>query len=304
MPRRRKTALSFCVLASFAVAVSCREPTQVTLRITTGEKCSELSGVQIVVGSDQRETQQRFETHFTTALTRSCDPSGLIGTLVVAPGGHTATIVVAAGVQVAGAPAPDPAACADATTAKSCIIARRSFAFIDHTSLTLPVELDPLCIGKACDPASTCFKGTCVDAAVTCNGTDCGLVQEHPGEGDGGANEAGSSDGSYDADLDGMSFEDVSVRDAGNDTGNPVADATPDSQTGTLDGGPYPPCGSAGPNSYCYANGATGVSTPGSCVDPGDLTKSCCHCTCAGSAMVTACDVLVMSPGSCHPTCP
>jgi hypothetical protein len=53
MKRGRKTALSFCVLAAFAVAVSCREPTQVTVVISTRQKCSDLAGVQVVVGPNQ-----------------------------------------------------------------------------------------------------------------------------------------------------------------------------------------------------------------------------------------------------------
>jgi len=294
MKRGRKTALSFAVLASFAVAVSCREPTQVTVRVSTGAKCSELSGVEIVVGPDQQETQHRFEKQFSTALTRDCDPSGLIGTLVVAPGGHDATIVVAAGVTLGGAPAPEPTSCADPEIAKSCIIARRRFSFLEHTSLTLPVVLDPVCIGKTCDPGSTCFKGACVDAAVTCNGSDCGLVQEHPGEGDAGANEASSSDGAYDADLDGMSFEDVTPRDAATklDTGM---------DTGVL----VPPCGGISMSQECKPSSLFGTATIGACGDKGDTSRSCCSCTCMGTGTVASCDLFTsMTMASCYPTCP
>jgi hypothetical protein len=289
------------VLAGFAVAVSCRDATQVTVRITTRERCSDLSGVAVVVGPEQQETQQRFEKGFTTAVTRSCDASGLIGTLVVAPGGAAATIVVAAGVQVGGATAPDPATCADPmVAAKGCIIARRTFAFIDHTSVNLPIELDPLCIGKSCNPASTCFKGACVDATVTCNGSACGLPDEHPGEG--GGNEAGSSDGAYDGDLDGMSFEDVSVLDSGD--GSTITDAS-GLDTGTFDGS-APPCGNPGSSSYCYGGGTNGVSTPGSCSNPADVNRNCCRCTCAATSMIVSCDTFASQGvgASCHPTCP
>jgi hypothetical protein len=297
MLRRRRTALAFGVLASLAIAVSCREPTQVTLRVTSGEPCSSLGGVQIVVGPNPAETQARFEQRTPAAVTRDCDASGLIGTLVVAPGGQSATIVVAAAVRLAGNPAPDPTSCVDATNAKSCIIARRSFAFLDHTSLTLPIELDPLCVGKSCDPASTCFRGACVDATVTCNGSECGLPQENPGQGDGGANEAGSSDGAYDAELDAMSFDDVSAPDGG--TG--ITDAMPDALTGGFDGS-APPCGQAG-MTYCYPNGTTGVSTVGSCSAPDVRTTNCCRCTCP-SSVVVGCDIPATSASSCHPTCP
>jgi len=279
----------------------CRDATQVTVRITTRAKCSDLSGVELVVGPDQTTTQDRFEKRFTTAVTRSCDGDGVVGSLVVAPGGESATIVVAAGVQVGAIPAPDPGACGEPANAKSCIIARRSFSFLEHTSLDLPIELDPLCIGKACDPASTCFKGTCVSASVTCNGTACGLVEEHPGEGDGGGNEGGSSDGAYDADLDGMSFEDVSL-DGGSD-GAKITDAWAEADTGGIDGS-APLCGNAGAV-YCYPNGVTGTLTVGSCGNSADMTTSCCRCTCAVTATIVSCDVSASSGSSCHPLqCP
>jgi hypothetical protein len=297
MTRGRKTSLSFCVLASFAVAVSCREPTQVTVRVSTGTRCSDLSSVELVVGPDQKETQQRFEKQFTTAVTRECDPSGLIGTLVVAPGGHSATIVVAVGVRVGGAPAPEPSACADPKTAQSCIIARRSFAFIDHTSLTLPVVLDPSCVGKACDPSSTCFKGACVDASVICNGSDCGLVQEHPGEGNGSGTEAGSSDGAYDGDLDGSSFEDVTPVDAGGDS-MPTTDAKIESGT---DSGIFQPCGGAGLNSVCSTLGPNASVTLGRCEDINDKSTSCCRCACASST-ITSCN-LMSGASFCSASC-
>src|SRR5690606_23017669 len=129
------------------------------------------------------------------------------------------------------------------------------------TPLTLPIHLDPLCIGKSCDPASTCFKGTCVDASAICRGSDCGLVEELGGEGS--ANEAGSSDGAYDADLDGPGFEDVFVPDGGVRTDASIVDAR-------VEAGPvtYPPCLlSVGPSSAFYqcSPPTGGSSVPGAC---------------------------------------
>ena len=130
------------MLAALALAVSCRGPTEVTLRITTGEQCSDLAGVQIVVGPDQSETQRRFEIRFTNAVTHDCDANGFVGTLVVAPGGESATVVVAAGVRV-GALRLQSTACANPANVKSCIVARRTFSFLAHTSLTLPIRARP-----------------------------------------------------------------------------------------------------------------------------------------------------------------
>ncbi|MDB5216727.1 MAG: Xanthine/uracil/thiamine/ascorbate permease family protein [Myxococcaceae bacterium] len=287
------------MLASLAVAVSCREPTQITVVIKTGEKCADLSGVEIVVGADQQATQARFEQQFTAAVTHDCDANGLVGTLVVTPGGTGGTIVVAAGVRVGGMPAPDPASCALPANVKSCIIARRSFSFLDHTSLTLPVELDPLCVGQACDPASTCFKGSCVDASVTCNDSACGLPQEHPGTGTGSGNEAGSSDGAYDADLDGMSFEDVVDSGNGGDA-TMVTDARADADSG--DSGPTGTlcANQSGFSAYCAPSNGNGDTTPGGCGGgPGD----CCRCKCTMTAGFVNCTVSTRIGASCAGPC-
>jgi hypothetical protein len=299
--RRRQTALSFGVVVLFAVVASCREPTQITVVIRTGEKCSDLSGAEIVVGPSQQETQTRFEQKFTAAESHDCDATGLIGTLVVTPGGAGGTIVVAAGVRVGGAPAPDPAECATAANKGSCIVARRSFSFLDHTSLTLPIELDPLCVGQACDPASTCFKGSCVDATVSCVGADCGLPQEHPGSGSG--KDASSSDGAFDADLDAMSFEDVV--DTGTD-GPMSIDGGPNADSGRSDAAAYPMCTTNGMMDICQGDGFSGIAEQGACEAPADLTRSCCRCTCRSNGVVAGCtNFQSMSMMSCHPAlCP
>ena len=279
------------MLAFLAVAVSCREPTEITVVIKTGEQCADLSGVEIVVGPDQTQTQMRFEQEYTVALTHDCDSSGTVGSLVVTPGGSGGTIVIAAGVRVGGAAAPDPTSCAMADVAKSCIVARRSFSFISHTSLTLPIELDPLCLGKACDPASTCFKGACVSASVTCNGSDCGLAQENPGQGTGGGNEAGSSDGAYDAELDGTSFEDVTpTPDSSGNDGMVVADAMPDGgpETGSLRMCGFitaPSMGSPG-SGACDPMNNFGTVTQGGC-SGGAIADGCCRCRCTSTTTVT-----------------
>ncbi len=302
MQRQRRLLFSFGVLACIAIAASCREPTQITLRVTTGEKCSDLTGVQIVLGGSAESTETRFKQRFSAAVTHACSADGttsLIGTLVVTPGTSTGTVVVSAGVSAPGAPGPDPADCFDEKFAKHCIIARRSFSFIDHTSLNLPIDLDPLCVGKACDPASTCFKGACVNDTVGCQGSDCALPQE-TGNGSGG--DASSSDGTYDADMgDVMSLQDSGT--AG-DGGSQIVDAMPDADTGTYDG-PAPRCGYAGAW-YCMPNGTEGFGSGKKCDDSTMSGAQCCHCTCtsdAGINTIVSCDAYQSAFNSCHPTC-
>jgi hypothetical protein len=238
MSSRARSAIVLGGLLSLAAAASCQDATQITLKVTTTEKCSQVSGTEIFVGPTGAVAQQRFDTGFSAASTRACAPSGasnVIGTLVVTPGPSTGAIIVAAGVSVNGAPAPAAADCQNKDTAKSCIIARRSFAFIDHASLTLPIELDPLCIGKACDPASTCFKGSCVDATVTCTGTSCGIPQENAGgRADGGGSTTDGASGLDDSG--GGALEAGALSDAANADAGSAADASSSTDGSARDG--------------------------------------------------------------------
>ena len=101
--RRSRTALGCVVLAFLAVAVACEQPTQVTVRITSNERCENLSDVHTIVGPDPQETHARFKGEVSTGVSDRCDPDGFIGTLVVTPGGDKGSVLVAAEV-VAGAP--------------------------------------------------------------------------------------------------------------------------------------------------------------------------------------------------------
>jgi hypothetical protein len=309
--RRPRTALATIVLAFIAVAVACEEPTQVTVRISTTDKCSNLSDVHTFVGPDATVTEKRFGEEVSTGVSDRCDePGGFIGTLVVTPGGGSGTILVAVGVRGGdGTPAPPANKCWQPDTAKRCIIARRKFSFIENKPLVLPINLDPLCVGQSCDPASTCFKGSCVSSEVVCAGADCGLAEENPGgiaTGEGGASESGSSDGAYDAELDGLVGEDVF--DSGVST-----DAMPD-VSADADGGPtvndgaaaYPPCSMFVPNWACLVP-QNGTKFPGTCDDmTSPMTYSCCRCSCPGSGKPVSC-LMSAASTSCSmgaTTCP
>lgn len=273
---RRRTALSFGFTALVAIAVSCRDATQLEVRVVSREACSDISAVQIVVGTSPTETQQRFIDHFTSAATHECGGAGLVGTLTLVPGGPGGTVLVAAGVKGVGLPAPDPTTCADPEVAKRCIVARRRFSFIDHTSLRLPIELDPLCVGRVCDASSTCFRGACVDATIVCNGSDCGLPLENPGGGGvGGATEAGSTDGRYDDALDGSVLD---VIEDGRDASPDVVGGPDANDSGS---NKYPACASGSGLSQCTS--PPQVFTPGNCDGSSNAGVHCCHCTCSNS---------------------
>jgi hypothetical protein len=227
-------AVVTCVIGSVALSGACQDPTQVTLSIETNARCADLKGVNIIVGKEPRETEDRAITRFASTVTDACTPSpsgngGHIGTLVVTPGEDRGSILVIAGFL-------SPASSCVPPLYQGCIVARRTFAFIDHASLRLPITLDPSCVDVPCDLNSTCSTNRqCVRSTVQCNqsGGDCtepGLL----------------SDGGQEIVDTGIPIPPLA--DSGSDGGNPsgIIDAgRPDTGDGggvvLGDGGPFTP---------------------------------------------------------------
>lgn len=107
----------------------------------------------------------------------SCVGEGAVdlGDVMVVPqtsSDRSKSVVVEVAVGLAG---QDPTLCSSASARgnTSCYVARRRIAFKPHTLLSLPIYLDERCAGETCDPASTCYRGTCVDSSASCVGEDC-----------------------------------------------------------------------------------------------------------------------------------
>jgi hypothetical protein len=271
-----------------------------TVRVTTGEPCANFSGTAIVVAPDTNESQRRFSQHFLSASTPASQCSaGLIGTLVVTPGPNTGTILVAGRVQANGV-AQDPSACDDPANAPSCIIARRSFSFVSHAALTLPIDLDPACLGRDCTPGTTGFKGQCVSDAVQCSGDACGLAGEVD-VGQGSGTDASTSDGAYDAEIDALASIDADVLDAMPLDDGAITDAA-GGDGATLDAAAFPSCSMtvAGPMGqylgYCTIGGSAGVEQP--CPAGGN----CCWCQCMSGHGIAICTIGA-SMNSCSGAC-
>ncbi|MDF2692012.1 MAG: repeat domain protein [Labilithrix sp.] len=248
--------LSFGLLtgAVMALGQGCQEPTQVTIELALDKKaqCREIAtGTAITVGVEPSDTEARVESGFVTARTTDCDAvSGQIGTLVVTPTdpGRAAIVVVV------GYNGNDPTGCKPPLY-QGCIVARRRFAFAEHTRLRMPITIDPDCADVPCDAFSTCNRGMCFDSESSCTGDDC----ERPGElPDGAVDEAST----------------VIPDASGFDTG-PGDDSGNDSGTSTYCEGDNLVCNSAtctGPNPVC-CGAPTPQCTP-ACVMPDTL---CCN---------------------------
>ncbi len=179
---RNALLLAVAGVVLLALTSSCQDPTQFTLVISTNAKChDELKATAIYVGGSLDAVDKKVQTSFPVANTDNC-VSGNIGTLVVTPGNAEGAVVV-----IGGFNGKLPTACVE-NNYKDCIIARRSFSFIKHTPLSIPIELERDCLNVPCDVNSTCHNGACYSADITCaaNG-QC----SHPGDGDAGPVDAG-----------------------------------------------------------------------------------------------------------------
>lgn len=143
------------------LAASCREPTQITIAITTDVPCSDVKqagGVAVRVGSN-------------LIVAPDCAGSGDIGTLAIVPSkseDDQVTIEVSVASQSAPVSVPKSLDCKPSKPG-NCIIAKRVLRYIPHTALSLPIHLSLKCAGVTCDdPKQTCIDGICQGAIPEC----------------------------------------------------------------------------------------------------------------------------------------
>ena len=183
-------------VAALCLASSCRDPTEITLLITSNT-CGTLTKTGIAVGTVG--SLGGF-----SAVQAGCARSGYVGTIVVLSSG---SLDDAVGIEVVGGLGKDPSSCVRGDP--QCIVARRSLRYLPHTPLTLPIALEVSCAGVACDdPSTTCVSGACVPSTVdpnACINGGCTL--------DGGVVDAAPSDASP---------PDAAVPDASTDAGSTV----------------------------------------------------------------------------------
>jgi hypothetical protein len=207
MQVRRRFVVS-AALAAFAGIASCREPTQITLEVTTDAQCPaeppdapSLVDTFIAAGA-KLSPDELVAANITTQCTPE-DGDNLVGTLVLIPGdgdGSTVEVVVIGGVDSHGTSTQattrlgaeactSRVAAGESIDGMPCIVAKRRLGFVDHKKLFLPIKLDKRCIGVECEQDQTCFEGGCVDAAVVCD--DAGNCANPQGTGGGGTGAGG-----------------------------------------------------------------------------------------------------------------
>lgn len=204
------------VLVSGAGTGGCQSPTQVTVELRTfgALPCSSLKGVSIAVAQTPAEAEARMKLQsFSAQVPRGeCGADGrTVGTLVITPSGEAGAIVVRARIS------DEPGATCEPPEYKGCIVARRSFSFIDHASLTLPITLEAACADVPCNVESSCRSGVCVSSKASCSEAlgSCPSVAEPVPAPDGGSTPP-------------LPDEVLPLPDGGMPDGSPDLDASPD----------------------------------------------------------------------------
>lgn len=149
---------------------SCWAPTQVTVVLTTDLGCG--APIQTAIYKGQRGQFTAESTAETSQCTATI-PDSQIGTLVFVPSGNREGEVSVKAILAQNGKLP--VAC-DSDPA-DCIIATRSFSFVEHESRRVPIRLLKSCLGKKCGPGETCAPdGTCISDHVTCDGESCEIA--------------------------------------------------------------------------------------------------------------------------------
>jgi hypothetical protein len=269
--RDLRRAGSLCALAALVTAVSCLDPTEVTLVITTDVPCPQDNGTSISVGTASEIASNPVLTvtkDCTSVSSRVNDAGALttpasVGTLVVTPSGSRTDSFAVRVVMAIDATA-SPVDCTQAMT--GCIVATREVSFIPHTAITLPIELTLDCEGVGCPPGHTCDHGRCVaELAVSmCSGGLCTAIVQADASSPAGATSAADSSPAPDAKTDGPAL-DATVADAGDSTTPTMASEA----GGESDASPLGTCLEAGlprgvacAGSVCAANEVCCITAP------------------------------------------
>jgi hypothetical protein len=217
--RRRALAGLAIVLPAALCLVQCREPTQITLEITTDAQCADVRGTTIGVGK-----LVALENKPAVAETQACGANGRIGSLVVVPSGDRDEEV---SIRVVTGVGKTPEACVADGFKGGCIVARRTIRYLPHTPLEMPIEMDVDCLDIPCGATETCYKGECVSPKLDptkCEQGDCRPIQGDGGMPDSGADATVDAGSDADASID-ASDSGVDASDAGSDASDSAAEA-------------------------------------------------------------------------------
>jgi hypothetical protein len=193
------TRSKLCItLAGLSAFVACKPPTQFEVVMTANIDCEKLKGVALVAGAPGE-----VDTKDPATVNTFCDQPGgkgteaALGTVVIIPSGDreakvSVRLVAGVGEKAAETCIEGLQGGETASTIESCVVARRSIAFLPSRPFTLPIGLWSACVGKVCGDGLTCVDGKCitdeVDAEQCLSSDGCGdAILYSLNEGGGGA---------------------------------------------------------------------------------------------------------------------
>ncbi len=156
-----------------AVTTACYTPTEIVVELSTDLRCTDAPQTTIFRGPP-------FDT-LPNASTSDCaeiaNADTRIGTVTVVPTedadrASLKVVIAARGRRIEDCEAHP----------EDCIVARRSFSYVKHRSLRLPIRLLSECFGEPCADGTTCGPGgICLGDSVACASRDvCQLSEEAP----------------------------------------------------------------------------------------------------------------------------
>lgn len=198
---RLKFLFVLAVVACLLSGAACAHPTQAILRISlqglpceteTGPSGKSITDVVLYVGQDLAELDAREGEHIVAGSIQCSDIVGNAFVVLYPSKSMRAFVRVVAGTkqEMDGSFERRPAENCTTGVDGVCLRATRSFEYIKHETVEIPVVLDAACVGKVCPNGYTCDEGQCTTAACE-NRSDCGGDAGAPH--DAGQTDAGNS---------------------------------------------------------------------------------------------------------------
>jgi hypothetical protein len=139
----------------------CASPTAITVDVYTEVPCATGAEVSLTLA----DSLPALSSSAPSSTSAGClDPSGHVGSIVIAPAGDEGKLVTFAVATRDDGGATEE--CLTSPLPDACIVARRQLRFDPRADLPVRVDLRDACRGIDCPADQTCVKGTCVSAAV------------------------------------------------------------------------------------------------------------------------------------------